>query len=37
MRLEQLDRVARRVVQQDLVPADPGHEVVPEPKPRYWH
>jgi hypothetical protein len=30
MRLEQLDRVSRRVVQQDLVPANPHHEVVPE-------
>jgi hypothetical protein len=33
MRLEQLDRIARRVVQQDLVPADPDHEVVPEVDP----
>jgi hypothetical protein len=30
MRLEQLDRVTRGVVQQDLVPAGPDHEVVPE-------
>src|SRR5215813_11266807 len=27
---EQFDRVARRIVQQDLVPADAGHQVVPE-------
>jgi hypothetical protein len=31
--LEQLDRVARRVVQQDLVPAHTDHEVVPEVDP----